>query len=321
MATKKAKQPYQYEPLVTPSSWRGDEQRFSIRLTQIIDDLYQKYSALRQKTKNVEPSAPADEPVDADTLNGKAPEYYLSPNNLLINSYFVNPVNQRGQTSYTEAGYTIDRWEMWIESGTANVSLMEGYISIKFGDHGTFYQKLAKGVIDLSKQYSLVIKQRGISPIISYPTVVVRNADNDLITLADLRDGNTMEVEWCALYEGEYTAETLPPYVPKGYAVEQLECRRYYRELKSLRLYPYNVGTNTRYYRVNIDPPMRENVAPTITLVGAAETPLNSWTSTGATVTVFGTITNAEFTISAGGSNTASNFIVSADVIKISSDL
>lgn len=30
--------------------------------------------------------------------------------NLLDNWYFANPVNQRGQTEYTAAGYTIDRW-------------------------------------------------------------------------------------------------------------------------------------------------------------------------------------------------------------------
>lgn len=30
--------------------------------------------------------------------------------NLLDNWYFGNPVNQRGQTSYTQLGYTIDRW-------------------------------------------------------------------------------------------------------------------------------------------------------------------------------------------------------------------
>lgn len=86
MATKKAKQPYQYEPLVTPSSWRDDEQRFSIRLTQIIDDLYQKYSALRQKTKNVEPSTPTDEPVDADTLNGKTAEDFLAADGTAVDA-------------------------------------------------------------------------------------------------------------------------------------------------------------------------------------------------------------------------------------------
>lgn len=32
--------------------------------------------------------------------------------NLLDNWYFANPVNQRGQTEYTGAGYTIDRWAL-----------------------------------------------------------------------------------------------------------------------------------------------------------------------------------------------------------------
>lgn len=44
--------------------------------------------------------------------------------------------------------------------------------------------------------------------------------------------GTAAVVRWAALYEGEYTAETLPPYVPKGYAAELAECLRYYRKIK-----------------------------------------------------------------------------------------
>ena len=42
---------------------------------------------------------------DIETGNGKAVAY-----NLLDNSYFVNPINQRGQSSYSGTGYAIDRW-------------------------------------------------------------------------------------------------------------------------------------------------------------------------------------------------------------------
>ena len=42
---------------------------------------------------------------------------YISNPNLLDNWYFGNPVNQRGQTSYTGTGYGIDRW--WF-SGTSS---------------------------------------------------------------------------------------------------------------------------------------------------------------------------------------------------------
>ena len=51
-----------------------------------------------------------DTAPDSSKLGGKAPEYYLQPRNLLDNSDFRNPVNQRGQTSYNSVGYTIDRW-------------------------------------------------------------------------------------------------------------------------------------------------------------------------------------------------------------------
>ena len=45
---KKRISQYQYEPLVTPAKWAGEELRFSQRLTQILDDLYAKYSALKE---------------------------------------------------------------------------------------------------------------------------------------------------------------------------------------------------------------------------------------------------------------------------------
>lgn len=38
--------------------------------------------------------------------------------NLLDNWYFGNPVNQRGQTEYTAAGYTVDRWKLTNPNGT-----------------------------------------------------------------------------------------------------------------------------------------------------------------------------------------------------------
>ena len=49
MATRrKPQRVYQHEPLVTPERWSGDERQFSIRLTEILDDLYAKYGQLRQ---------------------------------------------------------------------------------------------------------------------------------------------------------------------------------------------------------------------------------------------------------------------------------
>lgn len=46
--------------------------------------------------------------------------------NLLDNWYFKNPVNQRSETSYTAAGYTIDRWKA---TGASGVVVNDGYLT------------------------------------------------------------------------------------------------------------------------------------------------------------------------------------------------
>ena len=52
--------------------------------------------------------------------------------NLLDNWYFGNPVNQRGQTEYTNIGYIIDRWKKFHASGI--VRLGDGYMEMVSGD-------------------------------------------------------------------------------------------------------------------------------------------------------------------------------------------
>lgn len=55
------------------------------------------------------------------------PRFTVNPN-LLDNWYFVNPVNQGGQTEYTAAGYTVDRWKLDIGGA---VTLEDGCICLK----------------------------------------------------------------------------------------------------------------------------------------------------------------------------------------------
>lgn len=45
---------YQYEPLVTPSKWSGEEKQFALRLTQALDDLYNKYGKMLERLKEIE---------------------------------------------------------------------------------------------------------------------------------------------------------------------------------------------------------------------------------------------------------------------------
>ena len=210
-----------------------------------------------------------DTAPDSTMLGGKAPEYYLQPRNLLDNSDFTNPVNQRGQTDYTSNGYTIDRWELYF--GAVGVSSL-GYITTS----GQMYQKIA---IPTDKVYTFAIENdAGIAVVTGIPANGIHSATlgNALIKLATIDEYVEVVIEpsegyniacayWAALYEGSYTADTLPPYFPKGYAAELAECQRYFQTI------PYyfaqnSVNTNSNYpsyFPIQFFP-MR--IAPTVTL-------------------------------------------------------
>ena len=44
----------QYEPLVTPEKWTGDEKRFALRLTQLLDELFARQSAVVKRVSALE---------------------------------------------------------------------------------------------------------------------------------------------------------------------------------------------------------------------------------------------------------------------------
>lgn len=64
----------------------------------------------------------------------------MSNGNILINSYFLDPINQRGRTEYSGTGYSIDRW--YLTSGgaaTSTVKLLSSGITIE-GNNTQFLQ-------------------------------------------------------------------------------------------------------------------------------------------------------------------------------------
>lgn len=148
-----------------------------------------------------------------------------APRNLLDNSDFRDPVNQRGQASYT-GEYGIDRWRVW-NSDTLTVN--SGYITV----NGSVFQYLMPSVAQNSV-HTLAAKKTDGSILLytKNPFEAYSTADNGLGLGLDnnvvihLPTGSYL---WAALYEGEYTAETLPEYQPKGYGAELAECQRYYQ--------------------------------------------------------------------------------------------
>ena len=213
--------------------------------------------------------------------------------NLLDNSDFRNPVNQREQTSYSGNVYSIDRWELgfWSSdgSGKANLSvesdgirLFGGTSSASIPNSCDITQKLDASEM-LGKIYTIAVSVTSLSGagrgriLVGYDNTFV-SKDNikigiNILTFAMPSSASTFFVEigneasesgvgaidalieWAALYEGYYTAETLPEYKPKGYGAELAECQRYYQ-----------IRSANNIAAVDMRPTMRLSI-PTITSV------------------------------------------------------
>lgn len=197
---------------------------------------------------------------DSTMLGGKAPEYYIQPRNLLDNSDFTNPVNQRGASSYSGNFIrSIDRW-LAAEgaSGSVSVKIEDGGITFTTSGGGTVYliQRFEKGYLDLSKQHTIVAYMAdGTVSFSGYIDTSEETMDGVNITFP-----SGSKIKCVALYEGVYDAPTLPPYVPKGYAAELAECQRYYQKYNTVGLTCRNNGYATALL------PVVMRVTPTISV-------------------------------------------------------
>ena len=174
-------------------------------------------------------------------ISGAKVSSAASPRNLLDNSDFKNPVNQRGQSSYQNAGYCIDRW---YNSGTVSINANGGVAAT------TMYQKLDCVKFLAGKKVTAAIRLTDGAIVLGsgtsvdgdgvYASIIDTTAHNcrlcvyygtDRLIRFSVEATTAVSLEWAALYEGEYTAETLPEYQPKGYGAELAECQRYYVKL------------------------------------------------------------------------------------------
>lgn len=215
-----------------------------------------------------------------------------APRNLLDNTDFSNPVNQHGYANGTvgSGNYSIDRWILqydtylhlntgfigitgaWdiaqklgcsLQAGktyTFTVDAMAtdatGYAYLKFGSDSKVFPNLIGGI-----WHHLIIHftaDKDYAPGESYVSLGINGHPSE-ITGTYFKNP--------AVYEGEYTVETLPEYQPKGYAAELLECQRYYNHL-FLNEYLYQISFDSfEVFNISISfPEMR--IVPTATLDG-----------------------------------------------------
>ena len=228
----------------------------------------------------------ADSAANSAKLGGKAPEYYIQPRNLLDNSDFRNPVNQRGidYGANRNSGYTIDRWyyEQSAGAGDGYFGLTEYYVSLlaPSDSYSQMYQNLEKYAKLKGKNVTFAARvSHGSTEKIVCVTFTLGSIDVGLNLFEDgnlklysvdgmnilIRATGAEEFQfiWAALYEGAYTADTLPPYVPKGYAAELAECQRYFR--KGAQAVTIGIQYNNSGSLFSLSVP-RMRIKPTVTL-------------------------------------------------------
>lgn len=187
---------------------------------------------------------------DLDTGEYIGLRKFGQPRNLLDNSDFRNPVNQRGQASYTEQGFSIDWWykpsnTTTLDTGTNGVTFTATTETSDFrqtfddltsknmgGKVFTFAVCEMDGTItvasglcsseNVTQNTSQFAKP---SEADDYYINMYKMASNQQIQVRiNMRAGKSNTFKWAALYEGEYSIDTLPDYVPKERIVEEMNC-------------------------------------------------------------------------------------------------
>ena len=228
----------------------------------------------------------------------------LCNDNLLINSDFRNPINQRGKTSYTwklgSYGYTIDRW---LGNGGNTISIEDGYVRIKVNDDTRVYSLFRQTVeiaenqipdtmtlsfeMRASKQFKFQLydTERYLTIDTDWKTYAITFTKDELGTgLGDgyikvwlgikdydepnvgyLNPGDYFDVKWAKLEQGSFAT----PFVPRHYGEELALCQRY--------LFPilrwggtYTERGDERYYTMFV-PNLIMRTNPTATEAPAAQ--------------------------------------------------
>lgn len=200
--------------------------------------------------------------------------------NLLDNSDFRNPVNQRGQTTYTGNGYSIDRWRAFHATTTHTVTA-DGIAVSASDTNYNIYQPIDQTNFDPDKTYTAAVCDSdgnvfvwsGKPTTATYAPVCIYYNGSDLL----FRIIGAKTWAWAALYEGEYTAETLPPYTPKGYAAELLECQRYYRAINNYTNVLAHYMTATYIRGIVPEKNTMRITEPTVTITSAEYYNAGTW--------------------------------------------
>lgn len=174
-----------------------------------------------------------------------------SPRNFLVNSNFLNPVNYQGKTSFNSIDEAFAGWRVGTSNLTVTIKSDGVETSADSTGTGILHQQIPEDVSEYmnGKVFTIAVCQddgtilttSGVckSDTVSSNTSMFAISSEDgkwYLNLYKLkstqqfnfrintRAGCICKFRWAALYEGEYTADTLPRYQSKGYMAEALDC-------------------------------------------------------------------------------------------------
>lgn len=221
-----------------------------------------------------------DTPISPEALShmdrgiGRA----YTPQNLLDNSNFAFPVNQRGLALYSGATqYTLSRWRV---PSKLSVNVEEGYIKLTCTSESArngITQYIAEDripepgtVVTLAcmDRNGLIYCGSGAWPSSGSSRVFGKTTGFAGLLYPDrvgfvVSPGESVDLVWAALYLGEYPTATLPEYQPKAYLTEYLECLRYYWRPSTICGFGYTYSAATAY--VSLVCPVEMRTTPTFT--------------------------------------------------------
>ena len=198
----------------------------------------------------------------------------VSNQNLLINSDFRNPVNQRGKTEYILSNtwtYTIDRW-----CGFYNkISVEDGYLKIaqNTSTDNTYFKQIFENALPMGN-YSITVNVLALSGTITLTvagvshtlavgknTFTFENCSPAQLQLTINGSGAYVDIEYIKLEQGSFAT----PYIPRPFAEELALCQRYLFPIEEWAC-SYTERGDNNYYNVFIPGIiMRTNPTPTET--------------------------------------------------------
>lgn len=118
---------------------------------------------------------------------------------LTDNGYFGNPVNQRGQTSYAGAGYSIDRWKLFGDNVSATINGGVQCTASSF-----FYQVIEQQIMDALDGRAITLSALLKDNRLLYGTWTVDNSVTNNTTIAENEIISLVRAPWAGNAWGVY---------------------------------------------------------------------------------------------------------------------